>query len=284
MIVSALTAIPTALNAQESLTIKVFNPGEASLFPVSSILVTGPEEALLIDAQFQRNDTQAVIEMIEASGKRLTTVYISHGDPDFYFGLDVVSATYPDARILATPATVEKIAASMEGKKAYWGPILEDNAPQGLVLPEPLDGDTLLVNGQPLKIVGLDGHDPVHTFIWIPSLRAVVGGVVVYENEHVWVADNPTLQSRQDWFRTLDRIVELQPDVVIPGHFLGESSRSLAAVEFTRSYVEVFENAVEEAHDAAELIDFMVRQYPDLGRIDDLELSAKVVKGEMAWP
>ncbi len=34
MIVSALTAIPTALNAQESLTIKVFNPGEASLFPV----------------------------------------------------------------------------------------------------------------------------------------------------------------------------------------------------------------------------------------------------------
>ena len=153
-----------------------------------------------------------------------------------------------------------------------------------LILPEALDGDTLSVDGQMLRIVGFDGHDPAHTFVWIPSLKAVVGGVVVYENEHVWIAGSQTTQSRRDWFRTLDRIVELQPKVVIPGHFLGESSRGLAAVEFTRDYVKAFEAAAERAGDSAELIDIMVRNYPALGGVGDLELSAKVIKGEMAWP
>ena len=129
VVVSAFMVVPTLVNAGETLTIAVFNPGASSLFPVSSTLVTGAEEAVLIDAQFQRNDARTVVGMIEASGKRLTTVYVSHGDPDFYFGLDVIQGAYPDARIVASPATVEKIAKTMEGKKAYWGPILEDNAP-----------------------------------------------------------------------------------------------------------------------------------------------------------
>ena len=283
-VVAAFMAVPTLSNAGNTLTIGVYNPGAASLFPVSSILVTGPTEAVLIDAQFQRNDARAVVDMIEASGKRLTTVYVSHGDPDFYFGLDVVQNAYPDTKIVASPATVKKIAGSIEGKQAYWSPILGDNAPRRVILPEALEGDTLLVDGQALKIVGLDGHDPAHTFIWIPSLNAVVGGVVVYENEHVWIADSQTAQSRRDWFLTLDRIVDLQPDVVIPGHFLGDSSRGLAAVEFTRDYVQTFEAAAERAGDAAELIAIMIREYPKLGGVSDLELSAKVIEGEMAWP
>jgi hypothetical protein len=30
----------------------------------------------------------------------------------------------------------------MDGKKAYWGPILKDNAPQKLVVPDVLPNDT----------------------------------------------------------------------------------------------------------------------------------------------
>ncbi|MGR6871542.1 hypothetical protein ACU6U9_04380 [Pseudomonas sp. HK3] len=55
--------------------------------------------------------------MIEASGKTLATIYISHGDPDFYFGLDVFNAAFPDARIVATAVTVEKIKNLCRTKK-----------------------------------------------------------------------------------------------------------------------------------------------------------------------
>ncbi len=76
--------------------------------------------------------------MIEASGKTLATIYISHGDPDFYFGLDVFNAAFPDARIVATAVTEEKIKKSMQDKKAYREPILKEDTPEKLLLLEKL--------------------------------------------------------------------------------------------------------------------------------------------------
>ena len=55
-----------------ALDIDVYNPGEESTFPVSSVLVTGEREALLIDAQFQRNDAENLVRKIRASGRTLT--------------------------------------------------------------------------------------------------------------------------------------------------------------------------------------------------------------------
>ena len=76
-----------AAAATAALTLDVYNPGTAALFPVSSVLVSGEKEAILVDAQFGKSQTEQVVEKIRASGKQLTTIYISHGDPDYYFGL-----------------------------------------------------------------------------------------------------------------------------------------------------------------------------------------------------
>ena len=59
--------------------------------------------------------------MIRASGKKLSTIYISHGDPDFYFGLDTVLAAFPDAKVVASEPTVRHIKETVDGKLAYWG-------------------------------------------------------------------------------------------------------------------------------------------------------------------
>ena len=190
---------PTIADGPRALRIEVFNPGSKSLFPVTSTLVTGPTEAVLIDAQFQRDDAQSVLELIRRSGKDLKTIYVSHGDPDFYFGLDVISKAYPEANVVASPSTLSHIERTIKGKLSYWGPILGENAPEETVLPKPIDGDTIIVDGKELRVVGLDGHDPKHTFVWIPSAKTVAGGVVVYEGVHVWMADTQTPESRDRW-------------------------------------------------------------------------------------
>ena len=119
--------------------------------------------------------------------------------------------------------------------------------------------------------------------MWIPSIKAVVGGVVVAENIHVWMADTQTPQSHADWLATLKTIDSLQPKTVIPGHFLGDSARSLAPVHFTADYIKAFDEETAKAKDSAELIAAMKKRYPDLGEDSSLELSAKVAKGEMKW-
>ena len=277
-----------ATGAAEPLKLDVYNPGARSMFPVSSELITGQTDAVLIDAQFQRNDAQALVEKIKASGKKLTTVYISHSDPDFYFGLDVIQAAFPDAKIVATPQTVAAIQASKDGKLAHWGPILKDNAPKAVVVPEPLVGDSLTLEGRKIQIVGLDGPTPDRTFAWIPSLKAVAGGIPVWANAHVWMADTQTPASRRDWARTLGRIEALNPKTVVPGHYLpnadGSAPHSLAAVKFTRGYLQAFETEAKKAKDSAALVAAMKKRYPNLEGASSLELGAKVIKGEMKWP
>ncbi|MBC3954043.1 MBL fold metallo-hydrolase [Pseudomonas triticifolii] len=281
---SFATLFPLAAQAADPLKIDVYNPAENAIFPVSSEVITGQHDAVLIDAQFQRNDAQALVQKIKASGKKLTTVYISHSDPDYYFGLDVIQAAFPDAKIVASAPTVKAIKASMQGKLAYWGPILKDNAPARLVLPEVLKGDHLTLEGQPLQIKGLEGPTPERSYVWIPSLKTVVGGVVVSSGIHVWIADTQTPKSRRDWLATLEGIQALKPTTVIPGHYLGQVPEGTKAVTFTADYLKSFDENATKAKDSAALIDAMQKTWPQLAEPSSLEMSAKVIKGEMKWP
>jgi len=146
-----------------------------------------------------------------------------------------------------------------------------------------LEGQRLTLEGQALEVVGLDGPQPDRSFVWIPSIKAVVGGVVVSENIHVWMADTQSAKSHADWLGTLAHIEALGPRTVIPGHFLGDSSRSLKAVRFTADYIRGFDAETAKAKDANALIEAMKQRYPGLADESSLELGAKVAKGEMKW-
>lgn len=280
---SAPAATAPADTQQGALTTEVFNPGEQAIFAVSSVLLQGKTEVLLIDAQFSAEQARKLADKIKATGKRLTTIYISHGDPDFYFGLDTLQAAFPEAKIVATPQTIAHIEATKDEKLKVWGPQLGENAPKQLVVPQPLQGDSLQVDGQTLQLIGLDGPTPDRTVVWIPSIKTVAGGIPVMAGEHVWMADTQTPQSHSDWLATLARIKALGPEVVIPGHFAGTMPAGTAAVDFTADYIRAFDEETAKAKDGAALEAAMKQRFPNLGGLEGLALSAKVAKGEMQW-
>jgi glyoxylase-like metal-dependent hydrolase (beta-lactamase superfamily II) len=265
------------------LQLTVYNPGDDALFPVSSVTVSGEKDAILVDAQFGASQAEQVVRQIRASGKHLTTIYISHGDPDYYFGLETLTKAFPDARVVASAPTVAHIKKTMADKLAYWGPKMGADKPSKLVIPDVLHGNSLKLEGQKFEIIGLDSPQPERSFVWIPSIKAVVGGVVVAENIHVWMADTQGAEAQQQWLQTLQRILNLKPQIVIPGHYLGEGSRSVKAVQFTSDYVSTFLKETPKAKNSSELISAMQRAFPGLGDESSLELSAKVAKGEMQW-
>lgn len=279
----ACVALTGQALAAEPLQLDVYNPGHEAIFPVSSVIVSGEKDAVLVDAQFGKAQAEKVVERLRAGGKRLTTIYISHGDPDYYFGLDTLTQAFPQAKVVASAATVAHIRQTMDAKLAYWGPQMGADKPARLVVPEVLEGHRLTLEGQALDVVGLDGPQPDRSFVWIPSIKAVVGGVVVSEHIHVWMADTQSAKSHADWLGTLKRIEQLAPRTVVPGHYLGQSSRSLAAVRFTADYIQAFDAETAKAKDAAALVAAMKKRYPDLADESSLELGAKVAKGEMKW-
>jgi glyoxylase-like metal-dependent hydrolase (beta-lactamase superfamily II) len=276
---SLLTLATTAI--AQPLTLDVYNPGDKAIFPVTSTLISGERDAILVDAQFSTREAQELVERIQASGKNLTTIFISHGDPDFYFGLDTLTRAFPKAKVLATPQTIAYIEKSRAPKLAYWGPILKDTSPARTLVPEALQGDHLTLEGQTLQLIG---HDPKHTSLWIPSIKAVVGGVLTYANIHPWIADAQTPAARQSWLKSLYELEALQPKTLVPGHFMGQPQLNLEDLRFTRNYLNDLDAALPNAKNSQALIAVMKAKYPNLLDASSLELSAKVLKGEMQWP
>src|SRR5437868_1681052 len=163
-------------------------------FPVGSrnktaTLVTGQSEALLVDAGFTRADGHRLAAAVLDSGKTLTAVVISHADPDFYFGAEVIADAFPDARFLATPQVAAAMTKKYEGKLTAWAP-LGANLPTRLIETEPLTGD-LKFAGHTFELKGAPTALPDRSYLYQAEDRAIVGGVLVFADEHVWVADTP---------------------------------------------------------------------------------------------
>ncbi|OUL10648.1 MBL fold metallo-hydrolase [bacterium AM6] len=281
----AAPAAPAPASAATSqLRLHTFHLGPQAMFPVSSVLIEGRNDAILVNAQFAAGDARRLVEQIRASGKRLTTIYISHGDPDYYFGLATMQDAFPQAHIVATAQTVAHIRESQAGKLAYWGPKMGADAPARIVVPSVLEGDALQLEGQRLPLIGLDGPTPDRSVLWVPSLRAIVGGIPVVAGEHVWMADTQTPQSHADWLRTLQQLQALKPKVVVPGHYAEGAPLDASALRFTADYIRAFDVETAKAKDSAALVKAMRARYPQLAGVASLELSAKVAKGEMQWP
>lgn len=283
LLASLSLSLSASVFAAQLLKVEAYNPGHEAIFPVSSVLVTGEHDAILIDAQFGKGQAETLVENVKRSGKQLKSIYISHGDPDYYFGLDTLVAAFPDVEVLASAPTVEHIQHTMKDKLAYWGPKLGADAPGKLIVPKVLKGNRLELEGQALEVIGLDGPQPDRSFVWIPSIKAVVGGVVLSSNQHVWMADTQSAKSHQDWLATLATIEGLKPSIIVPGHALPGAQSPAESPAFTADYIRTFDKETARSKDSKALIDAMKAHYPVLGEESGLELSAKVAKGEMSW-
>lgn len=249
------------------------------------VLLSGASEALLIDGGFSYPDGRFVADAIKASGKKLTAIYISQSDPDYYFSLKPIRDAFPDAKVIAASETVAAIKGSVDKKLAVWGPQLKENGPQTLadiVMPEAFDGPSLTVDGETVEIVAAEGLAN-RRYLWAPSLNAVFGGVLIFAGVHVWTADTPTKEARAAWIDNLDKIAARKPAAVVPGHLTPESATDISAIEHTKAYLLAFEEELAKAADAAALKAAMEARFPKLGMGVALDIGSKVAKGEMKW-
>ncbi|KIP71191.1 beta-lactamase [Vibrio harveyi] len=284
----SITLLITALAASNyvsaaDLTITHYNPGENAIFPASSVLVSGEQELMLFDAQFSVKDGKKLVEQIKKSGKELSMIYISSGDPDYYFGLEPIVAAFPDVKVVASKAVVKHIERTKDAKLAYWGPILEEGAPSKIVVPTVLNDTTLTLEGKRIEVKEINTHD---AYLWVPAKKTVFGGVSVYSGVHVWMADTQSKQERAQWSQSLERMKALKPKTVIPGHYLGDMPKGVEGVQFTMNYIADIEQTLEKSGtpSSSEISAAMKAKYPQFAATEgDLELGAKVLSGEMEW-
>jgi len=277
---SSTTAL-TQGTGTPALQLQVLNTDGGS-FNVNSTLIYGEKDALVIDAGFTRADALRIAGNILDSGKKLVGVLVSQADPDYYFGVETLREFFPNVPVWSTAAVLEKLTAKVQAKLAFWVPKMGANAPKTPVVPQllsfpmTLEGHTIEVKGD----TGLLAHRP---YFWIPSIRAIVGNIGVFGNLHVWTADTQTTAERTYWINQLDEMAALKPQIVVPGHMASGTVLDVSAVEFTKGYLQSFEQAVAKSANSDELMTAMKTSYPKSPVGLALQIGAKVNKGEMKW-
>ena len=241
-------------------------------FFVTSTLVTGEKEAILIDSAFTLADAHRAVAAVLDSGKTLTTIYVTHAHPDHYFGLAALKAAFPNAKIVARADTIADINKTSKAKLDQWKPMYGANLTDAPVVPEPLTGDTLTLEGEKLQITGgVQGDDPHNSFVWIPSVKTVIGGDTLYNGVHVWTAETKA-PARKAWLQTLDKIEKLKPEVVISGHQTPDVKSDASAIAFTRDYLKAFDAALTGSKTGAEVLEKVKAKYPNAA----LDIIAKI--------
>ena len=276
---AALTVIALSGEAK-GLALKVYNPGTSAIFPVTSTIVYGKKDAALIDAQFQKQYAEQVVKEIKDMKKNLKYVFVSYHDPDYYFGLDVIHKAFPEAKIISTAQTAYLIEASKDMKLGVWKEQLGADAPDTLIVPEVVDS-LPSIEGNALEIK-YNKDDSAHPFVWIPSLKTIVGGGSVTEGGHIWMADTQGDKGIERWQQVIATMKQLEPATVVPAHFVS-SDYTPKVLDFVEKYLADYRQAAAKSNNAAELTAVMEKAWPQLPGKDDLVFSAKVFKGEQEW-
>jgi glyoxylase-like metal-dependent hydrolase (beta-lactamase superfamily II) len=248
--------------------------------PTSATLIYGERDAVLVDAFLTVEQAHAAVEWIAASGKNLTTIYITHGHGDHFFGIRALLDRFPNAKAVATPNVLKVMRqqASPEFVASFWNARYPGQIPERLVLAEELKGNVIDLDGSDLVVVEVGHTDTDHTTcLHVPSVGLVVAGDAAYNDVHLYLMEsNP--RTRHEWISALDTIEALKPRAVIAGHKKPEKDDSPRIIEETRQYIRDFERVAETTTTARDLYDRMLEIYPDRANPGSLWGSAHVVK------
>jgi glyoxylase-like metal-dependent hydrolase (beta-lactamase superfamily II) len=230
----------------------------------ASTLIYGKHDALLVDAFMTVEQANALADWVASKKKNLTTIYITHGHGDHWFGVGTILERFPHARVVATPSTIQVMQgnASPQGLAA-WGAGFPGQIPEKLMMAEELKGNVIDLEGYAVVVVELGHTDTDHTTcLHVPSIGLVVAGDAAYNDVHLYLVES-SVQKRQEWIAALDKIESLRPRAVIASHKRPGNDDSPRIIEETRQYIRDFDRLAGTTTTAQELYDQMLALYPN---------------------
>jgi glyoxylase-like metal-dependent hydrolase (beta-lactamase superfamily II) len=208
----------------------------------NSYWLEGEDAVLVFDAQPNLAAASEVVAAIEATGKPVTAIIISHYDPGHFGGLQVFQDAFPDAELLMQEEVAEQIERDLSG---YVEMLREANGDDYRV---PASPDRIIENRDELALsqVPIVVHTVARTeasaitMLAIPSQNALFASDLVANQMHPDFAD----ANLDSWPRALNRLTrDFNGYTLYPGH--GEpgpasllAANQIAYLSFVRLLVE----------------------------------------------
>jgi glyoxylase-like metal-dependent hydrolase (beta-lactamase superfamily II) len=263
--------------------------GEGGIL-ANAYLIETTNGVVAVDATLTHSESRALRARVDALGKPLLALLITHAHPDHVAGLTNLVGT-ADTPILALRAVTDLMRATEAAKHAQWKPVFGDDWIDRWTYPTQIvrDREAVTFDGITYRVYDLGaGGDCDANGIWIMEAepRAAFVGDLVFNGTHVYTADDHILA----WLANLEIVRPILTDVeaLYPGH---GSPGGLDLLDAQRDYLLAYCAAVKElaagqpvlAEEATErLVARMEAIRPGAGLGFMITLGADAVAAELA--
>ncbi|KID81377.1 Glucose-methanol-choline oxidoreductase [Metarhizium guizhouense ARSEF 977] len=239
--------------------------------PMSITLISGDREAVLVDALLTPAQADELADWVESviPNKQVTTIYITHGHGDHFFGLSRLLKRFPHARAVTTAKVIEHMEQELGPTlyEAVWANSFGDQLDTSGILSniEALGNDkTIYLEGNRLVAVDAGRSDTWNTtYLHVPSLNMVVAGDCVYNDVHQFLGETNSEEGRNAWISIIKDIAALKPHTVIAGHKRPGAVDGINNLTATIKYIEDFGELLSSSKSVEELFNKMRKAYPD---------------------
>jgi glyoxylase-like metal-dependent hydrolase (beta-lactamase superfamily II) len=251
-------------------------------------LVAGDGEALLVDTLFDLAMTREMLAGLEpvTAEHPIRTVVNTHANGDHWFGNELVAG----AEIVASAATAEEMATN--GPELIRG-LLDQPGGVGsfarhIFAPFDFTGITatpatrtftdeitLDVGGTEVRVINLG---PAHTggdsVVFVPSER------VLYAGDLLFIGGTPISWAGpiSNWVRACDRMLALEPELVVPGHGPVIEAARIGEV---RDYLTFVQQEAQQRYERGMSPEDAMRDI-SLGRFDALDEKGRIAQNVLA--
>ena len=232
--------------------------------PVTSTLIYGANDSVLVDPPFTRDQVERVGDWIEKSGKSLTHIYATHGHGDHWFGADQLLQRFPSAVAYATQGTIAKMhEQATTGRAQMWDVDFPGQIPPSPVVFRPVPPEGFELEGQRLVAVEV-GHTDTDdtTVLHVPSIGLVVAGDVAYNGVHQYLLESAH-GGIKSWLQALNTVAALAPRAVVAGHKNKHLPDEPRIIDETRDYLLDAQRLLSGKPSPDEYFNHMISLYPD---------------------
>jgi glyoxylase-like metal-dependent hydrolase (beta-lactamase superfamily II) len=233
--------------------------------PITSTLIIGHRDAVLIDPPLTTAQAAHVGDWIAASGRGLRQIYVTHGHGDHWFGAIPLLDRFPGVTVRATAGTATMMAAqnSPQFRSEFWDLVFPGQLPVGEVDVSVVDEHGFDLEG--VTLVPVDaGHTDTDdtTMLHVPEMGLLVAGDVVYNGVHPYLTESGGAEGIDQWLAALDIADSLHPATVIAGHKNPRAFDNPSQIQHTRRYLTDARQLLSSSGSAQEFYDAMLRLHP----------------------